>query len=513
MPIVRENDFPAIFGELSIDSTINTVPLLPDIVNLKNTQDAIHGPLGQAEFKGLMGTIWERNTQKMFGAMVTSVGVPKGNAFDRIFETIQQKPWELDVIASLDDLLDGDLEALAQWAMRKALDLVGSIVDMVGGVPIIGWIIKIIWEVAESVIAIVQFIKGKKENEKAIDELVARAEFSPDLDQLVAKLITKTMHWRKDWTDLFMPPGMGKGGRTWSQAYWRKTKLEGGGVQLRSMDMTPGHVEEWTGFMPGTTKITRMYEFYPVGNLRFIDTGQYLPSGRDMMVTAWSFVTKNSPAMYTVDADKALDNWKGYLGTLRDFIQAVTPTGQSLLPIKTSDKKTFINKMGAEIRWNPYHPDDVVGNFKGYGIYDCRPVKSLERLKHDQFAYLDTITCAYLDRSFEAIKQDSNLRGRWNVRREALLEHPARCAVDLDNIPDPEYKAEMTKRVSGMQCAPKELAAFEKKGAEGRLIISPKGTIPVGPYQNPPGTGKKGGGGAGIALAALAGLAVMRARR
>jgi hypothetical protein len=406
----------------------------------------------------------------------------------------------LDVAKYIFDELGKQLKDLSRELLDKAMEEVfGVLMDTISDTPVVGWVVNM-------VMALPKIIKSIREINKLAAQEHARleikpAEFSPEFDNQAANHVIWTMADTVDWTDLFLPPGYG------SASQWQHNfvafPLVGGGYKYQSANIQsdPNTGQLWLGFIPGTNAITRKYEIRNVGTTRWLDTGKYLPSARGMGTTSWGMVTKNSPSTYCVNAERCRTHWYTYLGTLRDSIQ-----GSDLF--NKESKRRFVDEMNNQgVHWLPYHPDDVIGDWKGYGVDGSRPMLELQKLKEAQESFLHTLTVAYVSLDFAAFHDNAHLQGLWRTNIRKLFEHPAKCLVDLDNVVDPEVKAELIARGVGTpSCAPTQRLLAQAERKEGLYIA--KTAKPPKFYQGAVRRGERGGGGLALAAAGLAALAL-----
>jgi len=277
----------------------------------------------------------------------------------------------------------------ASVALRLT-DLVGEFVksdffemalNAIGLIPVVGWIIKIVVEVAQSVAKIVTVIFD--DNLKTAKSVAAQqlsipmrgTEFSKMADDAVVQEIYGRM---RDYDQQrFIQPAyapMGGGGEylgftaqgvyddDWDSSRGDKEMGLGWVVQPGKYAL-PG-----LGFVPGTGNITRSM-FFPAGVTSgrgckggaVRDIGSLYPTGGSLLSSWWSMVLKPGPSMFSVDAKQPIKDWENYIygmlmlgpNVMKGW--ACAPTG-----IPFSNKFYCVDGMMGK------------GNKKKRGVGDCR---------------------------------------------------------------------------------------------------------------------------------------------
>lgn len=384
-----------------------------------------------------------------FDSVLSLVGVPEealmvGQVFTEILEDTVGAMLE----ASVDEIME---------VLEQVLDQVlGAMVDVISGIPVFGWVVKIVWNVVRGIIRLVEVIKGQ--NEKPPEKEYPRALFTPDGDLALANHGVLRVLNGYDWTNVFMPPGVDR--NTTYGEYFRGNKLEGGGRRIE----TRGEKVDWIGMIPGTTSLHQYIEVEPGGN-QVRDTGSLLPSARNLSTYAWAQVTDlQSPSMYSVGAEQVRSVWSAYLFNLRMWIRE---TGL----MKESTKRKLVNSpvMVKQFGWGPYDmPFDSKLGFENFGIDDptgkikwtrvplttgknakpaqtgvAHPVRAMKELEQAQWRGLNTLQVAYVDErqgAFQGFKQEDMLK-RLVERRKQLLQHPALCDVNMPDVVDPKFRS------------------------------------------------------------------------
>lgn len=487
---------------------------LPDLTGALATADPDALAEWRVRYQLQTATIWERGTQKQFGAVIANIGQPAGPTYVGMLNAVAMDPDALNVLAILYETLGARLTKIAQNQIEEALRQgIGLVAKLATAIPIIGLAAKIAIDVGFAINDLVRLVKTQDDEP---DRVWNPAAFDPGSDVGFADMILRTMANEHDWTRIVEPPGAGS--RAQFVPDFTAAPLSHGGLRVASTDLGSGKL----GYIPGTATITRQYE---TSGTLWLDTGRYFPSARDLALTCWGMATKNSPAMYCVNGYTAASRWRTYLGTLRDWIQETDK-------LSNEEKRNFVRHLTADLDWAPFSTRSQPGNWDNYGIERTKPVRRLKAHAQRQMGYLDTLTCAYVTLDFAAFRGDANLQAKWRNNRRTLLQHPARCLVDLDNVPDHDYRLELESRgVGGPRCSlagslglpeepaepiPPELKPYIRTGTDRELgpgrdpdvVITPRGTIflPSAPESD---AGPQLGTGAGAVMGlAAAGVVI-----
>lgn len=443
---------------------------LPDPTELERIADPLARTVAQAEWKLETGRLWQQGGQLLMRGLVTNLGVPDGKEFRAILRAVQLPNPALDMARVLLEELKKQLKELTKEIFKEITDFgIGLATDLMTAIPVVGWVADIVFGLVEAIRGLVKVIRAQN---KPLNLLYERESFDPGFDSMFANRgVLDPVRSSNDWNLIFTPPGNFRG------LGW--VPLKGGGYRVSAL----GSEGQAAGYVPGTKTIWRAWELDPKQGIGGqIQTGEYLPTGRDMAVTAWGTVLKAGPGMYCVDAAARLSDWRLFLIRVAEFIATLRArNGKFASIVQTLAANTFHGI------WGGTDPERA-GNY-------TIPVKELAILEKRQWAYLDTVTCAYVDRSYGAFVNNTPLRQKLEQRQRQLLEHPAISLVDLEVVPDPRYRAQVEARqaslgpgftVGGIASAPDK----------PRRQASPN--LPG--YREPPAPGGSSGGGAGAVL-------------
>lgn len=394
--------------------------------------------------------------QMVAGSTLASVGAPLGDfsvgdiLWDGLMGIVEIEDAALEIltiVAELGTNLVGDFVEEAMGMVIEAMESVleqvfQPMMDVVGAIPVFGWIAKTIWNVAMGIKKIVDLVRqlNAPPPEKEYDA----AYFDPDADRNVANsLILPRISTDRDWTPLFMPPGTGKANNFGSAI--AQVKLANG-VGRRFTQSGQVHHPEYVGYIPGAGTIERGFEIYEGRQYFTRNLGQLYPTTRNLCDTVWAQVNRVSPAMYTVDAEKAAKAWYGHLFDIRVFLHEWSDKEG----MTRTDAKNFVDGLGKQLfNWASW--DQGKAGFEGdgldpFGLNGSTPVVNLRILRDNQVKFLNQSIVAYVDEDSPAISGYWNsdyTKERWETNRQKLLSHKARCDIDLASIPDNAYRTQM----------------------------------------------------------------------
>lgn len=423
-----------------------TVPtLLPDLGEVLEVAGGVPAAQFAAGARWALAAAnnWQLGAQLTLGHVVSTVGIPAFEVFDVVMEALGQDVSELfdDALRQSGETLNQALSRLEKSdegkvvsAAKKGLAAgVGPAVDAAAVVPVLGWSVQIAWSLAMLVRRVAQLLKDQNQQQQ---QLYEESSFSAEGDHLVFEGYLQRLQQTRDWTLIFQAPGWGKP-KSWMEPFGRHV-LGDDGKQFGLRFLTTNPINGAMGNVPGTGWCHQSLE---VLDGKPVEPGAFLPSTRGQAGWLWEHVIKtNGPALYTIDTGKLIDNWSTYLHDLRVYL--------SEFGLSDSELKKIL------LFWNG--ANDAKGNYrKIFGWVSkgkpklaptddewekYQPVREASDLAERQRALLDTLLVAYIDDSFAALKADPSLKALWLERRQQLLSHPARCKVDITNVPDADYR-------------------------------------------------------------------------
>lgn len=444
-----------------------------------------------ARWRALESSVVVDISQRIIGGELLQFGIPLGPSFEAATKIVTAQDAAKVIFSEFANMVGPEAEKLAQELMRKMIDetleALGSTIDIVEWIPAYGWLIEAVWDVAMGIRNLVQLVKRQNAEPKVIYE---RGTYQPDYDVNQSSRLLHSVAEGVDLDWIFRPPSVGSHISGGARFQIGALEPEGSGwITIFGTNMRDGGL----GFCPWSTMVHNKLEIAPYGR-QVQDTGRFLGTTRGSSTMLRGLLSGSAPIIFSVDADRMADEWAQYQFDLRTFILKQD--------ISDEAKRKIIDWLasdGPSFGWAPFSPDDFDAS-KGYdnfGIPQSEPVRFWRMVSERQRQLLRSPVIAYLDRDFPALAgSPSNLR-TWENNRDKLLEHPARCNVDLRNVPDPIYLAALEASRAGPACI-----------AVGGITTRPDdtmggGVLPPLPPPKPP-RGSVGGDGAGGAAAAIA---------
>ncbi len=381
----------------------------------------------QIAFKGIVSGVGA--PAGMFNAMATALKVDVAKTTTQVLEQIAGSIQ--NALGKMDENSD---------MLSDAVDAgVGKAVNLAAAIPVVGWIIKIAWNIGKAIADIAILIRDQKDPKF----LYPPSRFDPTTDRDVLNNAVLSPLRGDDWSKLFYPPGVGWKPSDQNIKFYF-SPMEGGGIRI--VTAGPKGAESWVGFVPGTATLHQAIEVFSAQKI--YETGRtLLPSATQQALWIWRHVSRtNTPGAFTVHADRAKVLWQTYIEDMR---VAINEVGSGTLKAKTKEEiferydKAAIGKSG---KVSP-----LFGWGDGSKEKEYAPTKLLTTLRDRQLAFCDTLTVGYLDETFGAL-QDIEIRDKVRQRKKDLLEHPAVCQLDLSNIRDILYLEEVVKRRAGQVC-------------------------------------------------------------
>lgn len=449
------------------------------------------------------------------------------------------------------------VDLLRQTGIAREIE--GLVTDVLAQVPYLKWAVS----VGKLIASLLDY--ASKRPDVPPDAILS---YSPDANTFALGALQTAMG-EADWSPIFMPcqdqpqwigeeiqnveemPGfMGKGMRV-KAAGVMEDACDGMGL-LPGLTEQDGGVYEWPFEMPpnpdgltlgqgpvitgpGGAKGGRGWPTTPLNR-----TGSHRTLLRQASAALWQRIMRPGPETFMVDTTGMANAWARYYESLRAFPRDGAPGFEH-----QSTVQVFAATLGVTYTWRPSETGLVLNSkslFGGlaYGAgrsaqgvnrieVPIRPriIKSLKddlsdiggiehvvqqmvlRLYEMQWYTLSRYVVAYVSPDAPALR-DSRLRERHVAMRSALLEHPALCNVELDLIPDNDYRSQASEAQGRMRClmGPQRLTANGAHRAPPPLDNTPE---PDGAQGGPPGAGESGGGGAAVVAAVIAAAAALLA--
>lgn len=247
-----------------------------------------------------------------------------------------------------------------------------------------------------------------------------------------------------------------------------------GWEQRTVQDLLKGGNNRWTfaapqgeetgvGNVPGTTTFSQAYQ----SGWGF---GQYRPTLQQAATTAWQMVLAPDRTRYLVDAVQLRDQWDAYwlnvaMGSIyvpsrKDGMTGVLHRAQRpLVPYPAGlygDEATayrLARQAAGYQHWGSYFDEYPFLKIeqRGYtpnmaGLTRHNIERQLQARQSDG---LRTLLVAYVSRDDPAFRHDPQLRAQLETNRGLLLKHAARWQVDLERVPDDDYRSALRQATPG----------------------------------------------------------------
>jgi len=395
-----------------------------------------------------------------------------------------------------------NLEGLppAQLVLKLASETVREILDesfsSMGSIPVAGWVIDLIWNVAD---VLWTFVLMVKELDDPIYAPQVALEYSKDRDEdATNRALDYTSS--NDWTDVFLPLRIPEG-------FKRKTvKYEMSGIEAwlvypyggtdfsNSLAVMPGYPQVFAEFqiakyikkgpqLPGVARARY------VGGPPAMNMGSLFPSTQQLGLSMWSMVRNNSANAFKIDANRIETAWNDWFLALIDYIdwteKRSDPPDQKAQVSNWLSRFTSIGLYGND-RFNLWSESGLRKNDAFLEFLEARfgtpgfmfPMVDVWQTSSDKNApmtrmpghyfvswlpaikfflrdymtalveqFSKTLTIAYVGPDFPALK-NPKIKQTWKEFRALLLNHSARANVELELIPDQEYRSAMAQAQS-----------------------------------------------------------------
>lgn len=379
-------------------------------------------------------------------------------------------------------------------ALGDALDSFEVAVNAAGVIPVVGWIIKLLYSLAKIVVRLIERVRKRQEerDQRQLHKLAQQTALpvalaSPDVDQVLGQLLqekilgydaeflirprflaTSLDHFRADRQRY---PWQPNDEDPCTDAYFLHTGLEGG-----------------LGFIPGSMNLHGGIELDTRGLKVVRDIGDYTPVTQSLAANLWSQILQGGGGLsFAVDTDKVTAEWVTYVFNAMLFAQNKMGTGWSMvsgrmnndnplratgfycsscmLPLgwKGCNKKRHVKKPGSPLEkvlpfqgpghgpaymnylyqvfdWEVFEKssEHSVGNIDFESIL---PVRALRNLKERQQAWLNSINCMYLDdrdiggvQRYKAIRRGNEMHDLWDRNVRAIFESGEWINVDYRDV-------------------------------------------------------------------------------
>lgn len=459
-----------------------------------------------------------RLTALSVGRLATIHGVPK---------------FELKAIQTLGELgqlpLGNDFVKLA----KAGGSLVGDLLKYSEAVDKVASAIPVLGTYARLIVGFVTFLKNAFSRAAQARLSVPKTAsdalgYNRQIDQDVANYCAEQLA-EKDWTRIFLPAR--KPGDSFSL---HRTSFIGDGTPDGYSIVPTGGVKHahGLGFVPGVAGRFVQWQ-YPIkvfGSNRpaspwdsLISIADLEPSVTQLTVGAWQMVLKNGPNMFRIAPYQIKSAWRDFFGAMHDWSRWLKKTDQDRGAEMADAIATWVGKeypgatTGYRVRnpWTKYKKKALDSGEVPSVNADALVDFIVDRQHGDSLdAALATITVAYVGPQFALIRENDTVREKWDARRRQLLGHRAKWDVELDLVPDQEFRSALNDARRGpkpadLKSVPKGFGGVPRFADPGKPPPPASAIEPSMPNSAGGGSGKpspkgKGGGGAAVALAAAA---------
>lgn len=384
---------------------------------------------------------FSRITRHDAGNMAITIGLPvdRLGALSSMFE--QAPKISVDAIAKI---IDSQELTGALLAFDDALQIVAT------KVPIVGWFVQLglfFYETIKGALASAEAAKTKEAQAHAI-------AYNKQGDQDLVRMLLDASKG-SDWTLLFLPQQRAQDVCVSTLAYTPRGVADGyawevckPGADNWGWGLTPGLCSRFTGIV-GVYQSPRKL----VGSSRDADVGSITgfgelhPSVMQVSMALWQACVKNGVRAFAIEGTKISTAWGDYFELLAD--RAAHEGGWLGSQMLVSAQ--WYDLAFRRSRVDGFDVDTLPGRYVGepYLYSDLIRYVIHEIWKPRLPGFLATLTCAYVSPTAPALKADDKLRERHHEMRSLLLTHRARHEVELDLIPDADYRSAMAdaKRV------------------------------------------------------------------
>lgn len=292
---------------------------MPVIESLYNdpTASAFNAAWSDLTQRGLLNVVTA--SRDLVGTMVQSVGFLSGEFSNLGMIFIEKSSTAMKVLN------------VAQMIVES--EYFGKAIDAIGWIPVVGWIIKAVVEVANIVADIVKAVRVS--NWDAAYRMIAQrlsvpiggTQFSTEADQMVTQRVFAMLEMGNQYysPQALIRPAFGGGLDDYGSegvADPDKSKLSVGWT------VTPGQPTGGMGYVPGTGNLSQTM-FFPAqesgggcaaGRVR--DMGGMYPTAQGLANSWWSMLLQQGPAMYSVAPLQETSAWESYVENLLAFAKS-----------------------------------------------------------------------------------------------------------------------------------------------------------------------------------------------
>lgn len=351
--------------------------------------------------------------------------------------------------------------------------------DAIGAIPVIGWIIKIIVKVGESVYKIVKKINEKKASlaakELAEQFSIPLVSFNEELDEALTKYAMSKIAGY-DMNYLFSPRYLFENISDFKVV---REKLKDSDEVTRYFNIRSDKILG-LGFIPGTVNLTGAMRFPTGGCAEIYDTGEFYPTVKNLANSIYQIVQKPGPAMFAINCEYISSLWETVIHNMLVYGEESIKKGWTCWETAYPNTDEYLcssDILKSYGKPDCYYPGQVNKKFKvkgngHYGAYrnyiskkffndkmglyiknnevdvsKSVPVSTLNVLASRQLSTLDSLKCMYINDQkkmgryiFNSFENNKELKSRWESNVKKILNSSDWKRLVFYDIPDGPIK-------------------------------------------------------------------------
>ncbi len=396
-------------------------------------------------------------------------------------------------------------------AVARAVDLAKKVVNSkqfqnalnaLGFIPIVGWIIKILARVAETVIRIVDAVRDKREAKarRALAKVasIPLAQYMQGADEVLTKaMMLRIADFDAQWVvEPRYPAASGSDFVALQEEVDPGDDLWAGWLvytERNAVGLDPQSAGAGLGYVPGTRNLHASIELRTGYGGSVRDLGEFYPTVRMAAVQFWEMLVNDGPAMFGVDTERAKAKWEDYAASAHEFGSEIlggwsmsrtalemgatqhlcVPEIYGIGDCKGSKRGKLVGIPGNGHRsaWLSYmrelfdprevHNEGQPWTTDNIDWSSIATTRALDNLKERQISKLQSIECMYVDDGldertglprYRAIGTQSSkgpLWNRWYQSVKSVFESGDWKRVRFRDVPEGRLKQELREWCAG----------------------------------------------------------------
>ena len=407
--------------------------------------------------------------------------------------------WFTRAVGAIKTIFKDHIETV-QRAIETAKEIMAAIevaVNSIAWIPVVGWIIKIIFEVAKIITNIIGDIKEAQErrdqealNQSARAYALPMAEWDPNIDTMMCRYMQRQLSagiFDLEWC--FMPRYPAKSASDFvaqHQKYDPSDECFSGWLVWSERFKEAQTEPPGLGFVPGTMNLHAAMSLNTQAGGDVKDLGDFFPVTRSLAAQLWSQTVKGDSGMtFAVDTEKCIRAWEDYVSSAHGYgldairgwsmvagrIDKPEPLsyahakgsmkykcsscdygdsacnrgrdkGKWRTPPGDGHRSAFLQHLHQMFGWKQFEHGQSIKQDDWWGT--MTPVRALENLRERQEAMIRSPTCMYLDDStnadnsgqprFRALKKGSDLHEIWEESVTAMFQSGDWKRIDYRDV-------------------------------------------------------------------------------